>query len=212
MRLREFSSSQWLWYWLLAHEITGSILPGPYISAVHLFICFFVTDFAFFFSEESVDNKASENTGAKMKSLVLKDQLPKKSISRKNLKITDRPVHFKSIVEERNANITRFSDVTNSSTGNSVTDALLDTLEGRQEDIFQEHEMRLANLNYACANRTSMDCKNIDKCNLTEFFYSKQYNFAYCKVPKSGSTFWMKLFLVSVFSTLPSIYILILTH
>ena len=41
-----FSLAQWLWYWLLVHEVTGLNRAWIlYVSAMHLFICFFVTDF-----------------------------------------------------------------------------------------------------------------------------------------------------------------------
>ena len=39
----EFSLAQWLWYWLLVHEVTGSNPVRTYISAVHfihLFLCY----------------------------------------------------------------------------------------------------------------------------------------------------------------------------
>ena len=37
-------TSQWLWDWLLVHVVPGSIPSKPYISGMHFFICFFVTD------------------------------------------------------------------------------------------------------------------------------------------------------------------------
>ena len=37
--------SQWLWYWLIKRAALVRIRPRPYISAMHLFISLFVTDF-----------------------------------------------------------------------------------------------------------------------------------------------------------------------
>ena len=37
--------AQWLWYWLFNQATLVKIRPRPYISAMHLFISFFVTDF-----------------------------------------------------------------------------------------------------------------------------------------------------------------------
>ena len=39
------SLAQWLWYWLINRAALVRIPPGSYISAMHLFISFFVTDF-----------------------------------------------------------------------------------------------------------------------------------------------------------------------
>ena len=41
----EFSLVQWLWYWLFNQVALVQILSEPYISAMHLFIYFFVTNF-----------------------------------------------------------------------------------------------------------------------------------------------------------------------
>ena len=42
LRLGEFSLAQWLWYWLFVQASLVKILSKSYISAMHLFICFFV--------------------------------------------------------------------------------------------------------------------------------------------------------------------------
>ena len=41
----EFSWAQWLWYWLFNQVALIQILSEPYISAMHLFISFCVTNF-----------------------------------------------------------------------------------------------------------------------------------------------------------------------
>ena len=42
----EFSLAKWLWYWLCVQDSEVRIPTGPpYIFAMHLFVCFFVTDF-----------------------------------------------------------------------------------------------------------------------------------------------------------------------
>ena len=41
----EFSLAQWLWYRLFVQAYLVQTLSRCYISAMHLFICFFVTDF-----------------------------------------------------------------------------------------------------------------------------------------------------------------------
>ena len=43
--VRENSPAQWLWYWPFFWAFYVRILPGPRISAMHLFICSFVMDF-----------------------------------------------------------------------------------------------------------------------------------------------------------------------
>ena len=42
---QEFSLAQWLWYWLFNQAALVQILSKPYISAMHLFISFFITNF-----------------------------------------------------------------------------------------------------------------------------------------------------------------------
>ena len=42
MHWREFSLAKWLWYWLFVQASLVQILSRSYISAVCLFICFFV--------------------------------------------------------------------------------------------------------------------------------------------------------------------------
>lgn len=59
-----------------------------------------------------------------------------------------------------------------------------------------EHAQRIQNLKRTCKEAMSVRQREQRKANLTEFFYSKDHKFAYCKVPKSGSTFWMKVFMV----------------
>lgn len=59
-----------------------------------------------------------------------------------------------------------------------------------------EHAQRILNLKRTCKEALSIRQREQRKANLTEFFYSKDHKFAYCKVPKSGSTFWMKVFMV----------------
>ena len=45
MHWGEFSLAQCLWYWLFNQAALVQILFEPYISAMHLLISFFVTDF-----------------------------------------------------------------------------------------------------------------------------------------------------------------------
>ena len=45
LRWGKFSLAQWLWYWLFNRAVLVQILSEPYISAMHLFISFFVTSF-----------------------------------------------------------------------------------------------------------------------------------------------------------------------
>ena len=42
LRSGEFSLAQWLWYWLINRAALVRVPPGSYISAMHLFISFFV--------------------------------------------------------------------------------------------------------------------------------------------------------------------------
>ncbi|WAR03590.1 hypothetical protein MAR_010148, partial [Mya arenaria] len=59
-----------------------------------------------------------------------------------------------------------------------------------------EHGLRISHLKTACAASEEERLVETKKANLTEFFYSQSHDFAYCKVPKSGSTFWMKVFMM----------------
>ena len=45
LRYREFFLALWLWYWLFNQAALVQILSEPYISAMHLFISFFLTEF-----------------------------------------------------------------------------------------------------------------------------------------------------------------------
>ena len=45
LRQGDFSVALWLWYWLFVQASQVQILFTSYGSAMHLFICFFVTDF-----------------------------------------------------------------------------------------------------------------------------------------------------------------------
>ena len=45
LRQGEFSLAQWLWYWFINQAALVRVPPGSYISAMHLLISFFVTDF-----------------------------------------------------------------------------------------------------------------------------------------------------------------------
>ena len=53
-------------------------------------------------------------------------------------------------------------------------------------------------LQNAC--QLSMESRRTEnrKANTAEYYYSRRLQFAYCKVPKSGSTFWMNVFLVYI--------------
>lgn len=64
--------------------------------------------------------------------------------------------------------------------------------------LVKEHALRIENLKSACRNAEMYRRREQRKANLTEFYYSRVHKFAYCKVPKSGSTFWMKIFMVSI--------------
>ena len=59
-----------------------------------------------------------------------------------------------------------------------------------------DHEERIRHLQEQCKRLPNMRTDLIGRSNITDFFYSPKYQFAYCKVPKSGSTFWMQLFMV----------------
>ena len=43
--LKRIPLTQWLWCWLINQAALVRIRPGSYMSAMHLFISFFVTDF-----------------------------------------------------------------------------------------------------------------------------------------------------------------------
>ena len=44
LRWGEFSLAQWLWYWLFNQAALVQILSRSYVSAMHLFIYFFITN------------------------------------------------------------------------------------------------------------------------------------------------------------------------
>ena len=64
------------------------------------------------------------------------------------------------------------------------------------EALDDDHEERIQHLQEQCKRLPNMRTDLIGRSNITDFFYSPKYQFAYCKVPKSGSTFWMQLFMV----------------
>ncbi|MEW8548164.1 MAG: sulfotransferase family 2 domain-containing protein, partial [Candidatus Thiodiazotropha sp.] len=64
------------------------------------------------------------------------------------------------------------------------------------EILDDDHKARIQHLQEQCKRIPTMRTDLIGRSNITDFFYSPKYQFAYCKVPKSGSTFWMQLFMV----------------
>ena len=62
----------------------------------------------------------------------------------------------------------------------------------------EEHELRIKHLQKQCSEMRNLKTNLIGRGNITDFFFSPKYKFAYCKVPKSGSTFWMQLFMVCI--------------
>ena len=65
-------------------------------------------------------------------------------------------------------------------------------------DLEEEHELRIKHLHKQCGEIRNLKTSLIGRANITDFFFSSKYKFAYCKVPKSGSTFWMQLFMVCI--------------
>ncbi|KAH3888589.1 hypothetical protein DPMN_012627 [Dreissena polymorpha] len=62
--------------------------------------------------------------------------------------------------------------------------------------LFPPKNYAFRKLKSACASSAELRITEVKKANLTELYYSRAHNFAYCKVPKSGSTFWMNVFMV----------------
>ena len=62
----------------------------------------------------------------------------------------------------------------------------------------EEHQLRIKHLQKQCSEIINLKTNLIGRGNITDFFFSPKYKFAYCKVPKSGSTFWMQLFMVCI--------------
>ncbi|KAL4216278.1 hypothetical protein ACF0H5_024003 [Mactra antiquata] len=56
------------------------------------------------------------------------------------------------------------------------------------------HTSRIRNIRNACSNETLFKDRIYHGKFSTKYYRSEEYNFAYCKVPKSGSTFWMTIF------------------
>ena len=61
----------------------------------------------------------------------------------------------------------------------------------------KEHERRIKHLHDQCKEVPNLTNALVGRANMSDFYASTRYKFAYCKVPKSGSTFWMQLFMVS---------------
>ena len=61
----------------------------------------------------------------------------------------------------------------------------------------KEHEKRIKHLHDQCKEVPNLTNALVGRANMSDFYASSRYKFAYCKVPKSGSTFWMQLFMVS---------------
>ncbi|XP_053375686.1 uncharacterized protein LOC123535013 [Mercenaria mercenaria] len=72
----------------------------------------------------------------------------------------------------------------------------IDWTEQADDTVAKEHAQRIQNLQNACHDAAMYRRREQRKGNLSEFFYSRAHKFAYCKVPKSGSTFWMNVFMI----------------
>lgn len=76
------------------------------------------------------------------------------------------------------------------------TNGLSNSSRSANVDLDEIHKLRMKDLlskceNFAAANKSVFYGKYSAR-----FYYSKSYDFAYCKVPKVGSTFWTQLFTV----------------
>ena len=70
----------------------------------------------------------------------------------------------------------------------------IDTREDRLESIEDMHTARIQRIKDKCSDKEVI-MNMTYKGKTTKIFYgSENYNFTYCKVPKSGSTFWTKTF------------------
>ncbi|XP_053380045.1 carbohydrate sulfotransferase 11-like [Mercenaria mercenaria] len=62
------------------------------------------------------------------------------------------------------------------------------------ENYPHEQKERIERIKRTCTNRALLRDYAFYGYNNTKFYYSPKYNFSYCKVPKSGSTFWTQVF------------------
>ena len=80
-----------------------------------------------------------------------------------------------------NLNLSRFSE---------------ESIHHMTEDIHQLQLQRLQHLQHACNDREVF--KNVaykGKSHMT-YYYSSGYNFSFCKVPKTGCSFWTQIFAI----------------
>ncbi|KAL4224133.1 hypothetical protein ACF0H5_017586 [Mactra antiquata] len=124
-------------------------------------------------------------------------QLPhsKENVTKQiDLKILDnnerKPIPWKSLTDDEFQVETDF-DNSVKNVGHSEM-----TTERSALDIENEHHKRINVLHEACRQEENKRRGEQRKGNLTHFYYNKEHKFAYCKVPKSGSTFWMKVFMI----------------
>ena len=80
----------------------------------------------------------------------------------------------------------------------SVKNTVNDLLEaaGAEASNVKEHNRRIEHMKQVCNNREILE-ERVYKGHSNKLMYiSKAYNFSYCKVPKSGCTFWTQIFLI----------------
>ena len=63
------------------------------------------------------------------------------------------------------------------------------------------HKSRIKRIQYLCTRTELLHNGSYIGRNSTIYYFSKKYNFAYCKVPKGGSTFWTQTFTVLMYGT-----------
>ena len=78
-------------------------------------------------------------------------------------------------------------------TNDMIRDAAVSHLE-QAEQI--EQVRRIQHLHTACADSSLFDHITIKAKRTPQYYFSEEYNFSYCKVPKIGCSFWTQMFAV----------------
>lgn len=65
-----------------------------------------------------------------------------------------------------------------------------------EDQYWQEQHRRIQHLHNACADESLFRNKSYRGRNQLKYYFSTEYNFSYCKVPKAGCSFWTQAFTI----------------
>ena len=104
-------------------------------------------------------------------------------VKHRNAKIKQSEI--KPSVDAENLSILEEGTGNNSNTNTNATELLR-----------QEQQRRIRHIRNACANESLFLNKVYTGKSSLLYYYSSEYNFSYCKVPKAGCSFWTQVFAI----------------